>query len=187
METVKRRLENEQPMTFLEFNYPLLQSYDFVELYKRHGCRLQLGGSDQWGNITTGVDLTRRMEGGECYGYTRSPYEYWQFWRNTEDADVVKFIRLFTEMSEEDVVALEALEGADINRAKIAILTAATKVSLASSNGEARRHIKQGALKLNDAKVASHELTLSVDDIIDGVVKISIGKKKHALLKVTDA
>ena len=268
METVKRRLENEQPMTFLEFNYPLLQSYDFVELYKRHGCRLQLGGSDQWGNITTGVDLTRRMEGGECYGfttplittasggkmgktadgavwlngdpslgenYTRSPYEYWQFWRNTEDADVGKFIRLFTEMTEDEVVALEALEGADINKAKIAlanaattllhgaeaakraeetaqqtfvtgqtsadlpsvdltlaeltgmgILTAATKVSLASSNGEARRHIKQGALKLNDAKVSSHEVTLSESDIIDGVVKISVGKKKHALLKVTD-
>jgi tyrosyl-tRNA synthetase len=269
METVKRRLENEQPMTFLEFNYPLLQSYDFVELYKRHGCRLQLGGSDQWGNITTGVDLTRRMEGGECYGfttplittasggkmgktadgavwlngdpslgenYTRSPYEYWQFWRNTEDADVGKFLRLFTEMSEDDVVALEALEGAEINKAKIAlanaattllhgeeaaqraeataqqtfvtgqtsadlpsvdvtmaelngmgILTAATKVSLAGSNGEARRHIKQGALKLNDEKVASHEVTLSETDIIDGVVKISVGKKKHALLKVTDA
>ena len=132
METVKRRLENEQPMTFLEFNYPLLQSYDFVELFKRHGCRLQLGGSDQWGNITTGVDLTRRMEGGECYGFTtplittasggkmgktadgavwlngdpalgedftRSPYEYWQFWRNTEDADVGKFLRLFTDMT----------------------------------------------------------------------------------------
>ncbi len=269
MDTVKRRLENEQPMTFLEFNYPLLQSYDFVELYKRHGCRLQLGGSDQWGNITTGVDLTRRMESGECYGFTtplittasggkmgktadgavwlngdpslgesftRSPYEYWQFWRNTEDADVGKFIRLFTDMPEDEVAALEALEGADINKAKIAlanaattllhgeeaakraeataqqtfvagqtsadlpsvdvtladlkgmgILTAATTVSLAGSNGEARRHIKQGALKLNDEKVTTHELTLSDADIIDGVVKISVGKKKHALLKVTDA
>lgn len=268
METVKRRLENEQPMTFLEFNYPLLQSYDFVELYKRHGCRLQLGGSDQWGNITTGVDLTRRMEGGECYGFTtplittasggkmgktadgavwlngdpslgeaftRSPYEYWQFWRNTEDEDVGKFLRLFTDMSENDVATLEALEGAEINTAKIAlanaatallhgeeaaknseatakqtfvsgqtaaglpsedvtlaeisgmgILLAATKVGLAGSNGEARRHIKAGALKLNDTKVTTHELTLSSDDIIDGVVKISVGKKKHALLKVTD-
>ena len=266
METVKRRLENEQPMTFLEFNYPLLQSYDFVELFKRYGCRLQLGGSDQWGNITTGVDLTRRMEGGECYGFTtplittssggkmgktadgavwlngdpvfgedftRSPYEYWQFWRNTEDADVGKFLRLFTDMKESDVKALEALEGADINTAKIAlanaatallhgetaakeseatakqtfvsgqtaaglpsveitlaelngmgILTAATTVSLAGSNGEARRHIKQGALKLNDEKVAKHDVTLSDADIIDGVVKISVGKKKHALLKI---
>ena len=268
METVKRRLENEQPMTFLEFNYPLLQSYDFVELYKRHGCRLQLGGSDQWGNITTGVDLTRRMEGGECYGFTtplittasggkmgktadgavwlngdpslgedftRSPYEYWQFWRNTEDADVGKFLRLFTDMTDTDVTKLEALEGADINTAKIAlanaatallhgdtaakeaeataqqtfvsgqtaaglpsvdvtraelagmgILSAATRVSLAASNGEARRHIKAGALKLNDEKVTSHERTLSDADVIDGVVKISVGKKKHALLKITD-
>ena len=266
MDTVKRRLENEQPMTFLEFNYPLLQSYDFVELYKRHGCRLQLGGSDQWGNITTGVDLTRRMEGGECYGfttplittasggkmgktadgavwlngdpslgenYTRSPYEYWQFWRNTEDADVGKFLRLFTDMPETDVAKMEALEGAEINAAKTAlanaatellhgkdaadkaaaaaqqtfsgagtskdlpsvdvpaaeiegmgILNAATLVSLAGSNGEARRHIKQGALKLNDVKVETHERTLSSADVIDGVVKISVGKKKHALLKV---
>ena len=266
MDTVKRRLENEQPMTFLEFNYPLLQSYDFVELYKRHGCRLQLGGSDQWGNITTGVDLTRRMEGGECYGFTtplittasggkmgktadgavwlngdpslgdnftRSPYEYWQFWRNTEDADVGKFLRLFTDMPESDVAKMEALEGAEINAAKTAlanaatellhgkdaadkaaaaaqqtfsgagtskdlpsvdvpaaeiegmgILNAATLVSLAGSNGEARRHIKQGALKLNDVKVGTHERTLSAADVIDGVVKISVGKKKHALLKV---
>ncbi len=268
MDTVKRRLENEQPMTFLEFNYPLLQSYDFVELYRRHGCRLQLGGSDQWGNITTGVDLTRRMESGECYGFTtplittasggkmgktadgavwlngdpslgenftRSPYEYWQFWRNTEDADVGKFLRLFTDLAETEVLHLEALEGANINTAKIAlanaattllhgeqsakeaettaqqtfvsgetsaglpsvditlaelnamgILSAATNVGLAGSNGEARRHIKAGALKLNDQKVTTHELTLSEGDLIDGVVKISVGKKKHALLKVTD-
>lgn len=269
MDTVKRRLENEQPMTFLEFNYPLLQSYDFVELYKRYGCRLQLGGSDQWGNITTGVDLSRRMEGGECYGFTtplittasggkmgktadgavwlngdpslgqdftRSPYEYWQFWRNTEDADVGKFLRLFTEMSESEISNLELLEGAEINKAKIAlanaatallhgvdaanraeatakqtfvtgqtsadlpsvdvkladlngmgILTATTTVGLAGSNGEVRRHIKQGALKLNDEKVASHDITLSASDIVDGVVKISVGKKKHALLKIKDA
>ena len=267
MDTVKRRLENEQPMTFLEFNYPLLQSYDFAELFKRHGCRLQLGGSDQWGNITTGVDLTRRLEGGEVYGFTtplittasggkmgktadgavwlnddpsrgagfvRSPYDYWQFWRNTEDADVGKFLRLFTDMSLADIAAVEALKGADINQAKIAlankattllhgenaakkaeataaetfsggtakdlpsvdvsltelsemgILTAATKVGLAGSNGEARRHIKQGALKLNDGKVESHARVLSVDDVIDGVVKISVGKKKHALLKISN-
>ena len=267
MDTVKRRLENEQPMTFLEFNYPLLQSYDFAELFKRHGCRLQLGGSDQWGNITTGVDLTRRLEGGEVYGFTtplittasggkmgktadgavwlnddpsrgagfvRSPYDYWQFWRNTEDADVGKFLRLFTDMPLADIADLEALEGADINQAKIAlankattllhgenaakkaeataaetfsggtakdlpsvdvsltelsemgILTAATKVGLAGSNGEARRHIKQGALKLNDGKVESHARVLSVDDVIDGVIKISVGKKKHALLKISN-
>jgi tyrosyl-tRNA synthetase len=267
METAKRRLENELPMTFLEFNYPLLQSYDFVELYRRFGCSLQLGGSDQWGNIVTGVDLTRRLEGAEVYGFTtplittasggkmgktvdgavwlngdpalsaehtRSPYEYWQFWRNTEDADVGKFLKLFTDLPLENIAKLEALEGADINKAKVVlaneattllhgaeaakdaeatatktfqqggaaeglpsedvseavlnemgILSAATLLGLASSNGEARRHIKAGALKINDVKVDSHERVLSSDDIQDGVVKISVGKKKHALLKIT--
>ncbi len=265
MDTVKRRLENEQPMTFLEFNYPLLQSYDFVELYRRHNCRLQLGGSDQWGNITTGVDLSRRMENGECYGFTtplittasggkmgktadgavwlnsdpnfgedyvRSPYEYWQFWRNTDDADVGRFLRLFTDLPLGEIAKLEALKGADINTAKarlatetttllhgakaaaqaeataretfeqggaasglpttditlgelenLGILAAAVKVGLAASNGEARRHIKAGALKINDAKVQSHDYVLSAGDINDGVIKISVGKKKHALLK----
>ncbi len=265
METVKRRLENEMPMTFLEFNYPLLQSYDFLELNRRHGCTLQLGGSDQWGNITTGIDLTRRVDGNDCYGFTtplittasggkmgktadgavwlnadpswgeayvRSPYEYWQFWRNTDDADVGRFLKLFTDLPLDEIAKLAALEGADINIAKVrlanettamlhgikaaekaeataketfekggaaeglptidvpaseidgmGILIAATLTGLASSNGEARRHIKAGALKLNDAKVASHEQVLSTDDIIDGVVKISVGKKKHALLK----
>ena len=265
MDTVKRRLENEQPMTFLEFNYPLLQSYDFVELYRRHNCRLQLGGSDQWGNITTGVDLSRRMENGECYGFTtplittasggkmgktadgaiwlnsdpnfgedyaRSPYEYWQFWRNTDDADVGRFLRLFTDLHLGEIAKLEALKGADINTAKarlatetttllhgakaaaqaeataretfeqggaasglpttditlgelenLGILAAAVKVGLAASNGEARRHIKAGALKINDAKVQSHDYVLSAGDINDGVIKISVGKKKHALLK----
>jgi tyrosyl-tRNA synthetase len=267
METAKRRLENELPMTFLEFNYPLLQSYDFVELFRRHGCTLQLGGSDQWGNIVTGVDLTRRLEGKEVYGFTtplittasggkmgktvdgavwlngdpalsaehvRSPYEYWQFWRNTEDADVGKFLRLFTDLPLERIAELDALEGSDINQAKIVlaneattllhgadaakkaedtatqtflqggtaeglpsedvsaeelktlgILAAAVKLGLAGSNGEARRHIKAGALKLNDEKVTTHEHVLSADDVQGGVIKISVGKKKHALLKVT--
>ena len=268
MDTVKRRLETEQPMTFLEFNYPLLQSYDFAELFARHNCRLQLGGSDQWGNITTGVDLTRRLKGGEVYGFTtplittasggkmgktadgavwlnadaalgedyvRSPYDYWQFWRNTEDADVGRFLRLFTDMTLPEIAKLEALEGAEINNAKIAlanaattllhgaaaaktaentatqtfvsgttsadlpsetvslsdlttmgILTATTLLGLAGSNGEARRHIKAGALKINDTAVKTHERVLSQDDIIDGVVKLSVGKKKHALLKIAD-
>lgn len=267
METAKRRLENELPMTFLEFNYPLLQSYDFVELNKRYGCTLQLGGSDQWGNIVTGVDLTRRMEGNEVFGFTtplittasggkmgktvdgavwlngdpsissehmRSPYEYWQFWRNTEDADVGKFLRLFTDLPLTEIAALEALDGADINKAKIVlaneattllhgadaakqaeetatttflqggvadglpteevseeeinamgILAAAVLLGLAGSNGEARRHIKAGALKINDVKVNTHERMLSSDDVQDGVIKISVGKKKHALLKLT--
>ena len=267
METAKNRLDNELPMTFLEFNYPLLQSYDYAELNRRYGCTLQLGGSDQWGNIVTGVDLTRRMEGETVYGFTtplittasggkmgktvdgavwlngnpeisqehvRSPYEYWQFWRNTEDADVGKFLRLFTELPLDEIAKLETLEGADINIAKarlaneattllhgaeaaskaeataketfekggtaeglptvdvpateidgMGILAATVMVGLAASNGECRRHIKAGALKLNDIKVASHEQVISANDIIDGVVKISVGKKKHALLKAT--
>ena len=265
METVKRRLENELPMTFLEFNYPLLQSYDFVELNRRYGCTLQLGGSDQWGNITTGVDLSRRMENADCFGFTtplittasggkmgktadgavwlnadpsfgedyfKSPYDYWQFWRNTDDADVGKFMKLFTDLSLDDIAKYEALEGADINQAKIklaneatamlhgetaakqaeataletfekggsadglpsidiktadlnglGILAATVMVGLAGSNGETRRHIKGGALKINDTKVDSHERKIRSSDIIDGTVKISVGKKKHALLK----
>lgn len=265
METVKRRLENELPMTFLEFNYPLLQSYDFVELNRRYGCTLQLGGSDQWGNITTGVDLSRRMENADCYGFTtplittasggkmgktadgavwlnsdpslgedyfRSPYDYWQFWRNTDDADVGKFMKLFTDLPLVEIAKYEDMEGADINKAKIrlanettamlhgeaaaqkaeataletfekggsadglptveiktseledlGILAATVLLGLASSNGEARRHIKGGALKINDIKVDSHERKISRSDLTDGVVKISIGKKKHALLK----
>lgn len=264
METVKRRLENEQPMTFLEFNYPLLQSYDFVELFRRHNCRLQLGGSDQWGNITTGVDLTRRMEETEVFGFTtplittasggkmgktadgavwlnadpsmgedfaRSPYEYWQFWRNTDDADVGRFLRLFTDLPLAEIAALETLDGSEINRAKerladkattllhgrdaaeqakktaketfaggaaeglpttdvshveligMGILTAAVTAGLAGSNGEARRHIKAGALKLNDEAVRSHESEISAEDIQNGIVKLSVGKKRHALLK----
>ena len=266
METVKRRLENELPMTFLEFNYPLLQSYDFVELNRRYGCTLQLGGSDQWGNITTGVDLSRRMENAECYGFTtplittasggkmgktadgavwlnsdpslgedyfRSPYDYWQFWRNTDDADVGKFMKLFTNLTLDEIAKYEAMAGADINTAKIrlaneatamlhgeaaaqkaeataletfekggsadglptveiktseledlGILAATVLLGLASSNGEARRHIKGGALKINDIKVDSHERKILPSDLTDGVVKISVGKKKHALLKV---
>ena len=265
METVKRRLENELPMTFLEFNYPLLQSYDFVELFRRYGCTLQLGGSDQWGNITTGVDLSRRMENAACYGFTtplittasggkmgktaegavwlnsdpsfgddyfRTPYEYWQFWRNTDDADVGKFMKLFTDLPLIEIVKYEDMEGADINTAKIrlaneatamlhgeeaakkaeataketfekggaaaglptvdirsseldglGILAATVMLGLASSNGEARRHIKGGALKINDIKVDSHERQIVKDDVVEGVVKISVGKKKHALLK----
>lgn len=264
METVKRRLENEQPMTFLEFNYPLLQSYDFAELNRRYKCRLQLGGSDQWGNITTGVDLTRRLQSEEVFGFTtplittasggkmgktadgavwlngdpslgenftRSPYEYWQFWRNADDADIGKFMRLFTDLSLEDIATYEAMDGADINVAKtkladeatillhgreaaemakataletfaggaaaglpttdvshesligLGILSAAVTAGLAGSNGEARRHIKAGALKLNDTAVTSHEACIGEDDLRDGVVKLSVGKKRHALLR----
>lgn len=266
METAKRRLENELPMTFLEFNYPLLQSYDFVELNRRHGCALQLGGSDQWGNIVTGVDLTRRMEGNECYGFTtplittasggkmgktvdgavwlngdpavseehhRTPYDYWQFWRNTDDADVGKFMRLFTDMPLSEIAKMEALEGADINLAKVrlanetttllhgadaaakaevtaretferggaaeglptfetsladlaelSVLDATLLVGFASSKGEVRRHIKGNALKINDVRVEDDKRKLEAADIdSDGVIKISVGKKRHALIK----
>jgi len=266
METAKRRLENELPMTFLEFNYPLLQSYDFVELNRRYGCTLQLGGSDQWGNIVTGVDLTRRMDGEDCYGFTtplittasggkmgktvdgavwlngdpsvsaehhRTPYDYWQFWRNTDDADVGKFMRLFTDMPLEEIRKMEALEGADINIAKVrlanettallhgaeaaakaeataretferggaaeglptfetsltgltglSVLDAVILVELAASKGEVRRYIKGNALKINDARITDDARTLLKSDIDgDGVIKISVGKKRHALIK----
>ena len=260
-ETVARRLTNEQPYTFLEFNYLIMQSYDFLELFRRHGCRLQLGGSDQWGNIVGGVDLIHKAEGGDAYGLTtnlittasgskmgktaggavwlnadrKSPYEYWQFWRNTEDADVGRFLRLFTDLSMPEIEELEALEGAEINQAKVALANAATTLlhgeeaareseraasavfgegstdealptanvdasefdsgllvaaaftlaGLTKSNGEARRLIKQGAARINDEKVSDENATLTRSDLGDGdAVKLSAGKKRHALLKV---
>ena len=264
LESVKRRLEREQPMTFLEFNYTLLQSYDFLELNRRYDCRLQLGGSDQWGNIIGGADLTRRVEGNEVFGFTtplittasggkmgktaegamwlnadvswgdkfvKSPYDYWQFWRNTEDADVGKFLRLFTDVSLDDIAKLEALEGAEINQAKIRLaneattllhgadaaknaeatatktfvqggtaeglptfdvpsfdeltaISAAVLTGLAASNGEARRHVKAGALKINDEKVTDPFQSIGDSDLIGGVIKVSVGKKKHALIRL---
>jgi len=258
MESVKRRLEREQSLSFLEFNYMLLQAYDFLELHRRHDCRLQLGGSDQWGNIVNGVELCRRADDAEVFGFTSplittasgakmgktvdgavwldeqhlSPYDYWQFWRNAEDADVERFLRLFTDMPLDEIARLAALEGAEINDAKIALANAATAMlhgetaarkaeataretfeqgaasaglpsypvsqaeldeglsvlaafersELVGSRGEARRHIKAGALKVNDAKVDDQTQTLSPADIQDGVIKLSVGKKKHALL-----
>ena len=258
-ETVERRLRNEQPYTFLEFNYMLLQAYDFLELYRRYGVRLQLGGSDQWGNIINGVELTRRVAGGDAYGLTsplittasggkmgktadgavwlnadrKSPYEYWQFWRNTEDADVGRFLRLFTDLELGEIEALERLQGAEINDAKIALANAATTLlhgadaasksaeaakavfgagesadalptvevpqteldagmliaaafvaaGLAGSNGEARRLIKQGAAKVNDVLVSDQNGTLGTANLIDGAIKLSAGKKRHALVK----
>jgi tyrosyl-tRNA synthetase len=151
-ESVKLRLDREQPLTFLEFNYMILQAYDFLELSRRVGCRLQLGGSDQWGNIVNGIELGRRIDGTELFGVTTplittadgakmgktaqgavwlnadllSPYDYWQFWRNTADADVGRFLKLFTDLSLEDIGRLEALEGAEINQAKIVLATEAT-------------------------------------------------------------
>ena len=258
-DTVARRLAAEQPYTFLEFNYLLMQSYDFLELFRRQNCRIQLGGSDQWGNIVGGVDLVHKAAGGDVFGITahlittasggkmgktadgavwlnadrKSPYEYWQFWRNSEDADVGRFLRLFTELSLEEIEALEKLEGAEINKAKVALANAATAMlhgeaaakeseaaaaavfagggtaealptveipsaelsgdylvaaaftaaGLTESNGEARRLIKQGAAKVNDQPVKDQNATLSEADIVDGTIKLSAGKKRHALVK----
>ncbi|WP_300576736.1 tyrosine--tRNA ligase [Phenylobacterium sp.] len=151
-DSVKTRLEREQPMTFLEFNYMLMQSVDFLELERRHGCVLQMGGSDQWGNIVNGVELIRRVDQKPAFGLTtpllstasgqkmgktvggavwlnadmRSPYDYWQFWRNTEDADVGRFMRLFTDLPLDEIARLENLEGAQINEAKKVLANAAT-------------------------------------------------------------
>jgi tyrosyl-tRNA synthetase len=151
-DSVKLRLDREQPMTFLEFNYMILQAYDFLELSRRAGCRVQMGGSDQWGNIVNGIELGRRIDGAELYGVTTpliatadgakmgktaqgavwlspellSPYDYWQFWRNSADADVGRFMRLFTDLPLEEISRLEALPGAEINEAKIVLATEAT-------------------------------------------------------------
>lgn len=259
-DSVALRLEREQPLSFLEFNYMILQAYDFVELHKRHGVCLQMGGSDQWGNIVNGVELGRRTDDASLYGLTvpllttasgakmgktasgavwlnaerLSAYDYWQYWRNTEDADVGRFLRLFTDLPLDEIAELEKAEGAAINDVKIrlaneatklchgaeaaaaaaetarktfeqgglgddlptveipaselaggiGILNALTLVGLTQSNGDARRQIKGGAIRVNDQKVEDDGLTLGSDAAIDGVVKLSMGKKKHALLKV---
>ncbi|HEY8948530.1 MAG TPA: tyrosine--tRNA ligase [Rhizomicrobium sp.] len=176
MDSVKLRLDREQPLSFLEFNYSLMQAYDFVELYKRYGCRLQSSGSDQWGNVVSGIDLGRRMENVQLFGLTtplittssgakmgksvsgavwlnadmRSPYEYWQFWRNTEDADVGRFLRLFTDMPLAEIARLENLQGAELNDAKKILATEATAVlhgrAAADAAAEtARRTFEEGA------------------------------------------
>ena len=259
MDSVKLRLERESHLSFLEFNYMILQAYDFVKLNEDYNCRLQIGGSDQWGNIVNGMELNRRLENEEIFGLTTpllttssgakmgktaqgaiwlnedmlSAYDYWQFWRNTEDADVGRFLRLFTELEIEEIEKLEKLEGAEINQAKIVLANEATKLchgekaakmaeetakktfeegtsgdslpvveidkskldagipaftifkdaGLASSGGEARRLIKQGGAKVNDEKVESEEQPISSSDIKDGSIKLSAGKKRHALVK----
>ncbi len=259
-DTVARRLRNEQPYTFLEFNYTLLQAYDFLELSRTRDCFFQVGGSDQWGNIVAGVDLIHKADSGQAFGLTwplittasggkmgktvdgavwlnaerKSPYEYWQFWRNTEDADVGRFLKLFTELPLEDIARLEALDGADINQAKIALANEATTLlhgeaaakeaeaaaaavfadgvsadalpsadvpyadfesgyliaaaftaaGLTQSNGEGRRLIKQGAAKVNDVPVTDQNATLTLSDLsADGTIKLSAGKKRHALIR----
>ena len=249
-DSVKLRLDREQPLTFLEFNYMILQAYDFAELARRSGVRLQMGGSDQWGNIVNGLELARRMDGAELYGLTTplvttadggkmgktaagavwlnadrvSPYDYWQFWRNTQDGDVIKFLKLFTDLPLADISRVGAVEGAGINQAKIALATAATSLlhgekaaraaeetahrtfaegasdenlptvatggeigivaalvglGFAASNGEARRKIGEGAVRLDGETVSDPQLTIAVGGT---PVKLSLGKKKHGLL-----
>jgi tyrosyl-tRNA synthetase len=260
MDSVKMRLEREHELSFLEFNYMCLQAYDFVELHKRYGCVLQMGGSDQWGNIVTGIDLGRRMGTSQLYALT-SPllttasgakmgktaqgavwldaamlpvFDYWQYWRNCEDGDVGRFLKLFTELPLPEIARLAALEGAEINEAKkilateatamvhgreaadeaaetarktfeegtlgetlpavaidkaeveagLGVLTAFMKAGLVASTGEARRQIKGGGLKINDKTVADEKATVPLSDFVDGVAKLSLGRKKHVLLKI---
>jgi tyrosyl-tRNA synthetase len=261
MDSVKLRLDREHEMSFIEFNYMILQAYDFVEIARRYGCNLQMGGSDQWGNIVNGIDLGRRMGTHQLYALTcplittasgakmgksaagaiwlngdmLAPYDYWQFWRNTEDGDVARFLKLFTLLPLDEIGRLAALGGAEINEAKkvlateataplhgreaaqaaektarqtfeegtlaadlptvevaraeldkgIGVLTAfAEKAKLVASNGEARRQIKAGGLRVNDAAVTDEKMTLTQRDLTsEGVIKLSLGRKRHILLK----
>ncbi len=261
MDSVKLRLDRDQELSFLEFNYMCLQAYDFVELHRRCGCVLQMGGSDQWGNIVMGIDLGRRLGTNQLYGLT-SPllttasgakmgktaqgaiwldetmlpvFDYWQYWRNCEDRDTGRFLKLFTELPLDEVKRLEALGGAEINEAKkvlateatamvhgreaalsaaaaahqtfeedtiaenlpfinlpvseieagLGVLTAFVRAGLAASTGEARRQIKGGGLKVNDQTVSDERAVIGLGDITNGVVKLSLGKKRHILLRMT--
>ena len=195
MESVKLRLEREQPLSFLEFNYSIMQAYDFVELYRRYGCRLQSSGSDQWGNVVSGIDLGRRVENVQLFGLTTplittasgakmgktaagavwlnadmcSPYQYWQFWRNTEDGDVGRFLRIFTDMADEEITRLEALQGGELNEAKKILATEATAVlhgraAADAAAGTARRTFEEGAIGegLPTVEIARGEFPLGV-------------------------
>jgi len=260
-DSVKMRLDREQSLSFLEFNYMILQAYDFVELSQRYGVRLQMGGSDQWGNIINGIDLGHRMGTPQLYALTSpllttasgakmgkslngavwlnadmlGPYEFWQYWRNTEDADVSRFLKLYTTLPMDEIARLSALGGAEINEVKKILATEVTamlhgraaaeaaaetarktfeegsiaedlptievpaaeleagigvlnafseKTGLVASNGEARRQIKGGGLRVNDTAVTDDKAVVSARDLTpEGVVKLSFGKKKHVLLK----
>src|ERR1700761_7949719 len=180
LESVKLRLDREQPLSFLEFNYSIMQAYDFVELNKRYGCRLQSSGSDQWGNVISGIELGRRMDTPQLFGLTTplittasgakmgktaagavwlnanrvSPYDYWQFWRNTEDGDVGRFLRLFTELPEDEIVRLESLQGAELNDAKKVLATEATAILHGRAAADkaadtARQAFEQGVVSLD--------------------------------------
>ena len=261
LDSVKLRLEREQPLSFLEFNYMVLQAYDFVELARRYGCRLQMGGSDQWGNIVMGVELGRRAADLGLFGLTTalittaagdkmgktaqgavwlsperlSSYDYYQYWRNTDDADVGRFLKLFTELPLDEIVRLGKLAGAEINQAKKILAFETTKlahgeaaasdaaetarrtfeegsigedlpsitvsaadiaagkplyrllveVGVSSSNGEARRLIQQGGARLNDRVIIDIAYAVRTRDVgPDGVIKLTAGKKRHALVKI---
>ncbi|PST21740.1 tyrosine--tRNA ligase [Mesorhizobium plurifarium] len=259
-DSVKMRLEREQSLSFLEFNYMILQAYDFVELYERTGCRLQMGGSDQWGNIVNGIDLGHRMGTPQLYALTSpllttssgakmgkslsgavwlnpdmlGPYEFWQYWRNTEDADVTRFLKLYTTLPMAEIDRLSKLGGSEINEVKKVLATEVTamlhgraaaeqaaetarktfeegalaenlpsvdvpapeiesglgllalmvRAGLAGSNGEARRHVQGGAVRINDDQVSDERRVVGSDDVTgDGVIKLSLGKKKHLLVR----
>ncbi|MBB4954102.1 tyrosyl-tRNA synthetase [Agrobacterium vitis] len=259
-DSVKTRLDREQSLSFLEFNYMILQAYDFVELNKRYGCRLQMGGSDQWGNIINGIDLGHRMDTPQLYALTAPLlttssgakmgksasgavwlnadllpiYDFWQYWRNTEDADVARFLKLFTKLPMDEVARLAALGGAELNEAKkvlatevtailhgraaaeeaaetarktfeegaladnlpsievatselesgIGLLALIVKAGLATSNGEARRHVQGGAVKINDQSMSDERASIGTGEVtVDGVIKLSLGKKKHILVR----
>jgi len=225
MESVKLRLDREQPLSFLEFNYSLMQAYDFVELYKRYGCRLQSSGSDQWGNVVSGIDLGRRMENVQLFGLTtplittssgakmgksvsgavwlnadmRSPYDYWQFWRNTEDGDVGRFLRLFTDMPLAEIARLEKLQGAELNDAKKILATEATAVlhgrAAADAAAEtARRTFEEGttAEGLPTIEVPKSEFPMGVLALaVKAGVASSNGEARRLIqnsgLKINDA
>jgi tyrosyl-tRNA synthetase len=250
-DSVKLRLDREQSLSFLEFNYMILQGYDFLELSRRAACRLQLGGSDQWGNIVNGIELARRVDGTQVYGLTTpllttadggkmgktekgavwlnqdqlGPYDYWQFWRNAQDGDVGRFLRLFTDLPLGEIARLEALQGSEINEAKkaladaatamlhgdeaareaaetarktfeegaagealptlqvngqISIVIALTVLGFAASNGEARRKIAEGAVRLNGVAIIDPTFQIALEE--GEPLKLSLGKKRHAIL-----
>lgn len=259
-DSVKLRLDREQSLSFLEFNYMIMQGYDFVELNRRYGTVLQMGGSDQWGNIINGVELSHKMGGAQLFALTTpllttasgqkmgktasgavwlngdlfSPYDFWQYFRNTEDADVVKWLKIFTRLPLDEIARIGGLGGSEINEAKkilatevtaivhgreaaeqaaataaatfeagaldlslpttdiaktdlasgIGLLNALVQAGLAGSNGEARRHVQSGAVRVNDETVSDERLSLGTSALLpEGVIKLSVGKKKHVLLR----
>ena len=199
-DSVKLRLDREQPLTFLEFNYMILQSYDFRELFRRHGVTLQMGGSDQWGNIVSGVDLVRRTEGKPVFGLTTplittssgakmgktargaiwltedrlGPYDYWQFWRNTEDADVGRFLRLFSDLPLPEILRLESLGGAEINEAKKILATEATALCHGRAAAEASAETARRAFEEGAAAEDLPSITVAAADLAAGILLVRL-------------